>query len=120
MRRRIAGQLPRVHGDAGPGQPLHVGHLRAFVDARFVIDLLLQDGEHTSRCAMACGPSAHRGTSDAHAVSINVHNLIRETDENNHGPGRRDLGMPEIISGFKVGGEGFDGATFGKIGGVSE
>jgi hypothetical protein len=28
--------------------------------------------------------------------------------------------MPEIISGFKVGGEGLDAAPFGKIGGVSE
>jgi hypothetical protein len=28
--------------------------------------------------------------------------------------------MPEIISGFKVGGEGLDGATFGKIRGASE
>jgi hypothetical protein len=69
---------------------------------------------------MACSTGADRRTSDAHAVSINVHNLIRQTDENDHGSGRRDLGMPEIISGFKVGGEGLDAAPFGKIGGVGE
>jgi hypothetical protein len=69
---------------------------------------------------MACGPGADRGTSDAHAVSINVHNLIRQTNENNHGPGGRNLGMPEIISRFKVGSEGLDAVSFGKIRGASE
>ena len=120
VRRGIARQLPRVHGDPSPGKSLHVRHLRAFIDARFVIDFLLQNSEHASRRAMACGPSAHRRTPDAYAVSINVHDLVRQTDENDHGPGRRDLRMPEIISGFKVGGEGLDVATFGKIGGASE
>ena len=85
-----------------------------------MIDFLLQDGKHASRCAVACGPGAHRGTSDAHAVSINVHDLIRQTNENDHGPRGRDLGMPGVIAGFELRCERCDRAAFRITGDCEE
>src|SRR5438874_13475011 len=41
-RGRVTRQFPGVHGNANPSQSLHVWHLCAFVDARFVGDLFLQ------------------------------------------------------------------------------
>jgi hypothetical protein len=48
----IAGQVSRVHRDAGPGKPLHVRHLRTFINARFVTDLLLQYRKYAGRGAL--------------------------------------------------------------------
>src|SRR3546814_19843980 len=46
MRCRIAWEIAGMHGDAAPGEPLHVRHRRIIVEVCFVIDLLLQDREN--------------------------------------------------------------------------
>jgi hypothetical protein len=77
----ITGQVTGVHGNAGPRQPLHVWHLRPFVNARFVTDLLLQNGEHSRGSRMAFFSSADRRATDADAIAVNIHSLFRNADD---------------------------------------
>jgi len=48
----VARQVSRVDRDVGPGEPLHVRHLRTFINARFVTNLLLQNRKYPSRGAL--------------------------------------------------------------------
>ena len=73
----IARQVSRVHRDACPGEPLHVRHLRTFVNARFVTDLLLQNRKYAGRGALAWLTGAYRRSSDAYTVAVHIQKLIR-------------------------------------------
>ena len=53
MRGRIARQHAGMHGDAGPGDPLHIGHRRAAIDVGMMQLLFLDDAEHAHRRRMA-------------------------------------------------------------------
>src|SRR4029453_15973525 len=56
---RIAGQRARVHGNAGPGEPLHVRHWRVVVFFRTVRLLFLENAEHAAGRGMTFGTRAH-------------------------------------------------------------
>src|SRR3546814_11671702 len=53
MRCRIAWEIAGMHGDAAPGEPLHVRHRRIIVEVCFVLDLLLKDRENPRRSLMS-------------------------------------------------------------------
>src|SRR5947207_10979620 len=59
MAGRVTGQIARVHGNASPGQSLHVWHRRVVVFLRVVLLLFLEDAEYAARCGVAFRASAH-------------------------------------------------------------
>ena len=56
MGSRIAREHAGMHGDARPGNPLHVGHRRAAVDIGVVKFVLLNDAEDAHRRRMSAMP----------------------------------------------------------------
>src|SRR5258708_25194343 len=94
----ITGQVTGVHGNAGPRQPLHVWHLRPFVNIRFVTDLLLHNSEHTRGSRMAFCPSADSRLTDADAIAVNIHSLFRKTDDDHDWSCGRNLRMPQVVT----------------------
>jgi hypothetical protein len=90
-----------MHGYTGPGQSLHLWHLRPFVDVRFVIDLFLQNSEQARRDRMAFSSGANGRMTDAHPISVNVHFLVRKADNDNDRSSGRNLRMPNVITGLE-------------------
>src|SRR6516165_813295 len=72
MRRSMADTFAFVHGDAGPGDTLHVRHRGTAVDVRPVEDLFLNDAEDAQRCWQARHSGRDRSIRDMHAVAIKV------------------------------------------------
>src|SRR5260370_31068674 len=64
---RITRQLARVHGDAGPGQPLHVRHRGVIILFRVMRFLLLENVEYTWPCRVALATAAHTRAADQYA-----------------------------------------------------
>ncbi len=77
----VAGEIARVHGDAGVGEPLHVGHRRVVVFLRVVLLLFLKDAEDAARRGVALRAGAHARATDEDAVAIHVHGLLRERSQ---------------------------------------
>src|SRR5205809_2086039 len=73
MAGRVTGQIARVHGNASPGQPLHVWHRRVVVFFRVVLLLFLEDADDSARFGAVFRASAHGLTANEDAVPINVH-----------------------------------------------
>ena len=84
--RRITGQMPGVHRDTSPSQPLHMWHLSALINAGGVTNLFLQDGKYSGRCTLARLARAHRRSSYANAVSIDVYELIWQAHKDHNRP----------------------------------
>src|SRR5207245_10038425 len=125
VRGGITGKVPCVHGDATPGEPLHVRHLRAFVDVRFMIDFLLQYGEDAGRGAVPLCAGTHGRAPDSDSVTIHIHRLIGQAHEHDDRSSGRNFGMPGVVARLELLRERRDLATFrvaahGKSGWTNE
>src|SRR5215471_7587805 len=70
--RRITRQLARVHGDTGPGEPLHVRHRGVVILFRVMRLLLLENVEYPRRRGVALPAAADTRTADENAVAIHI------------------------------------------------
>jgi len=82
MRRSMADTFAFVHGDARPGDALHVRHRRTAVDVRAVEDLFLNDAEDAQRRRQARHSGRDRRIRDMHAVAVKVQLLLIDRNEN--------------------------------------
>ncbi len=106
----VAGQVAGVHGNAAPGEALHVGHFGSFVDTGLVVNMALQDGEYAGRGIVAGFASADSGAGDVYAVAIDVNHLVIDTDDDQQRAARGAFGVPLVLAGFEFGlrhGQGF-------------
>ena len=88
--------------NAVPCQPLHERHRCAVVEARIMLDLLLQDGEDPGRGAMAGLAGRYGRNADRQAVAIDDQPLRLAIDHQQHRPRRRKLRRPQILAGLQV------------------
>src|SRR4029450_7796229 len=95
---RVTGQIARVHGNASPGQPLHVWHGRIVVLLRIVLLFFLKDAEDAARCGVALRAGAHARATDEDAVTINVHGLLWDAHEHHERTAWRELRFPPILA----------------------
>src|SRR6516165_4617478 len=72
VRSRVTDVDAYVHGDARPGDALHVGHRRAAIDIGMVVAILLDDAEHAHRGGMTGHSGRYRRLGDLRAVAIEV------------------------------------------------
>ena len=56
---RIAGQVTRMHGDAAPGESLHVRHRRVVIFLGMMRLFLFENAEHAARRGTAFRAGAH-------------------------------------------------------------
>src|SRR5262245_7522594 len=70
-----------MHRDTRPGDALHVGHWRAAVDVRLVIDALLEDRENALRRRMTRHAGGYSGLGDRHAAGIERELLLFDRDD---------------------------------------
>lgn len=89
-----------MHGDAGPGKALHVGHFRAFINAGLVIDLALKNGEDSSGGFLSFSSCADSGTGDLYAVAVSVEHLVVNGTDDEKGAFWGAFGMPFKLSRF--------------------
>src|SRR5215471_11631732 len=92
--------MPGMQRYASPGEPLHVWHLGTFIDARYMMDFLLQNRERPRRRALPGLTSTYGRVPDPHSVPIDIETLVRQTHQNNHRSRGRDVGMPGIVPRF--------------------
>jgi hypothetical protein len=83
-----------------------------------VVDLPLEDREDARRRRMTLLAGAYRRPPDADTVPENVQLLVGHADDDDDGPRRRDLGMPDVIAGLELLRERRDLLALGEIGGV--
>src|SRR5205807_8639675 len=86
----VARQIARVHGDAGPRQPLHVWHRRAVVFFRVMLLLFLEDGEVAAWRGVSFRARAPGRATDEHAVAIYVHGLLWDAHKHHERTARRE------------------------------
>ena len=91
-----------MHGDPGPGQSLHVGHLGTFVDAGLMLDFSLQNGEDSSGSFLAGPAGADGGAGNLDAVSINIRHLIVDADHHQHRTPGGSFGIPLKLAGSQL------------------
>src|SRR6516162_3801694 len=77
MASRITRQLARVHGDARPGEPLHVRHRGVIIRFRVMRLLLFENVEYPRRRGVALAAAADARAADKNAVAIHIHRLLR-------------------------------------------
>src|SRR5207342_79566 len=77
----VAGEIPRVHADAGVGEPLHVGHRRIVVFFRIILLTLAENTEDAARRGVSLRAGAYARAADEDAVAINVHGLLGNTHQ---------------------------------------
>lgn len=77
-----------VHRNPLPDESLHVGHLGTFIDARFMFDLALEDGENPGRCRLSCSAGAYGRAGDLHTVTLNIGHLVIDVNNNKGRTGR--------------------------------
>ena len=65
---------------------------------------------------MSLRARAYCRSSDADTVAIHIHHLIGNIHEDNDRTGGRNLGVPNVISRFERGREGFSRITLGETG----
>ena len=85
----VAGQPAGVQRDTVPGQPFLKFHRRVVVEARMMVGILLQDGEHAGGRFMAGLAGRNRRHANANAVAVNGSRLARQIDHDDNRPGRR-------------------------------
>src|SRR5437867_9817039 len=102
MRVRITGEIAGVQCDPTPGHTLHVRHLRAFVDARGMMNLLFQDRENASRRAVTGPTCADTRPCDADTVAIDVCHLLSNAGHDQQGPSGARSGSQTYSPGFSV------------------
>src|ERR1700758_1208743 len=95
---RIARQLARVHGDAGPGEPLHVRHRSVIIRFRVMRLLLLENVEYPRWCGVALAATADARAADEDAVAIQIYRLLRQTSQHDDRPARRKSGLPPVLA----------------------
>src|SRR5438552_15770276 len=83
-----------VHGNAAPGEPLHVWHWRIVIRFRTMRLLFLEDAEHTARRGMTFRARAHGRAADQNPVAIDVHRLLRNADKEHERTLGRNFRMP--------------------------
>ncbi len=93
MRGRIARQHAGMHGNAGPGDPLHVRHRRAAIDVGVVEFMLLDDAEHTHRRRMALHAGRHRGFREHAGAVVDRHLLPVDRHDDDQRPLRLGAGF---------------------------
>src|SRR5205809_1207108 len=82
---RIAGQRTGVHGDAAPGESLHVRHGRIVILLGVMRLFLFENAEYTTGRGMTLRAGAHSGAADQDAIAIDVHGLLRNAYEHDYG-----------------------------------
>jgi hypothetical protein len=102
VRRGVARQIAGVEGDAGPGEALHVRHLRALVDGGDVLSLLLEDREDADWCAMPRATGGARRDADLLAATIDMNELLGERRNDDDGTGRREFRSPDELAGLEL------------------
>src|SRR5262249_26402510 len=70
-----------VHGDTGPGDPLHEIHRRVVIDIGAVPAILLDDAEHPGRRRMARHPGRDARMRDGFTVGIEGEPLLVDRDD---------------------------------------
>src|SRR5437870_12705271 len=100
MRVRITGEIASVQRDPAPGHALHVRHLRAFVDARGMMDFLFQDRENPGRRPVTRPTRAHAGARDADTVAIHIGYLLGGAGPAPQWPLWRRLRLPAVLAGL--------------------
>src|SRR5215470_83899 len=90
-----------VHGDAGPGESLHVRHRSIVILFRTMRRFLLQNAERAAWRGMPFCPGAHSGAADQDAVAIDVHGLLGNAHEHYDGTARRELWLPPVFTRFE-------------------
>src|SRR6266702_176494 len=90
-----------VHGDAAPGESLHVRHGRIVILLGVMRLFLFENAEHAAGRGMAFRPGAHGGAADQDAVAIDVHGLLRNAHEHYQRTARRELWLPPVLAGLE-------------------
>src|SRR6266536_1035462 len=98
MRVWVTRQIAGMQGDPTPRHAIHVRHLRAFIDAGGMMNLLLQDCENASRRAVTWSTCADTRPRDADTVAIDVCYLLSNAGDNQQRSFRRTLGFPNILA----------------------
>ena len=109
----VAGEIPRVHADAGVGEPLHVGHRRIVVLFRIILLTLAENAEDAARCGVALRAGAYAGAANEDAVPIHVHGLLGNAHEDHERAARRKLGVPPILARLEYAGRFSGRRAFG-------
>ena len=81
VRGRVAGQRAAVQRDAVPGDAQHVRHPGIVIDARMVILVLLDDGEHAGRRLASRGAGRHRRAQNPAVGVVEGHLLALDRDD---------------------------------------
>src|ERR1700751_3900135 len=95
---RITRKLSRVHGDAAPGEPLHVRHRSVIIRFRVMRFLLLENVEYPRWCGVALSAAADARAADENAVAIQIHRLLRQAYQHDDRPARRKSGLPPVLA----------------------
>src|SRR5436190_11147608 len=90
-----------VHGDAAPGESLHVRHGGIVILLGVMRRFLFKNAEHAAGSGMAFRPGAHGGATDQGAVAIDVHGLLRNAHEHYYGAIGRPLRIPPVFAWFE-------------------
>lgn len=112
VRRRVAGQVAAVERDAAPGEPLHVGHRGIVIEARIMLDVALQDGEHAGRRPVAGTAGRDGRNADRHAIAVYHGALGGEAHDEQGGAFGRHVGRPEKLARLKPFRRSHHGARF--------
>ena len=87
-----------VHGDAAPGESLHVRHGRIVILLGVMRLFLFENAEHAAGRGMTFRAGAHGGAADQDAVAIHVHGLLRNAHEHYQRTARRELWLPPVLA----------------------
>ena len=80
MRRRIAREHAGMHGDARPGDPLHVRHRRAAIDVGMVQLVFLDDAENAHRGRMTLHARGNRSFREEAVGVVDLQALFLDRD----------------------------------------
>ncbi len=86
MRGRMAWHHAKMHGDAGPGDPLHERHRRAGIDIGAMETLAADDAENALGRRMSWNPCRDRRTDDKAVVIIDRHALVGDRGDEEQRP----------------------------------
>lgn len=92
-----------MHGNSSPGQTLHIRHFSAFVDARFVVNIALQDGKNPGGGVVTGLACADGRPGNLNSIAINVGHLVINANDDQQGAAGRSLRVPLVLARLELG-----------------